>query len=696
MAEKQEKASPGLKAEIGLVGALSIVVGMVLGAGAFMKPASVMAVAGNSTVALAAWLVGAVLSMAGGLTLCELGVMFPRTGGIYVYLEEIYGKKLAYLYGWMMAIVYGPAVIGALAGYFSSVFCLLFNIPGHYATTIGFVVMAFTLFVNSIGVREASYLQMAATFCKLIPILVISVFGLWKGNGSVINISTGSPAASFSVAVIATLFAYDGWAQVATVAGEIRNPGKLLPKAIIGGLVTLSVIYLVINVAMIKVLSPAQMMALGHDASSIAAQRLFGLYGGNLISVGIMISILGGLNGYVMSISRIIMIMGERRQLPGAAALSTIEGDSKTPVNASVMLVAMSFVYLALFNADRLSDLAMFSVWIFYLFSFIGVIIARKKFPDVERSYRAPLYPLTPVVAIGGALYIIVGMAGNHPLDAGLSIGLTLLGLPVLAMTGAGSGLFKGVQVSKKYLVLAGATVITALLLITGNIMDTRPLLRVAIESSSPPMAFEDKGGNLTGMDVDIMNALGREMDRRISFRPTSFPNMFPSLDKELTDVAISGISMTEERQKQVAFSASYHECPLALLVHGDSGAESLEQLRGRLIGVKAGTTGETYLKKLSGFSMMPLDVSLDLAAMFNAGRLDGVVIDRTLIEQWQAGKLAVGRIIDLDEKELYSIAMRKRDADMVKLVNKGLETLRKSGELERIRQKWLGPEKAR
>ncbi len=690
----KEKDVSGLKAEIGLIGALSIVVGMVLGAGAFMKPAAVMAAAGNSSTALFAWLLGAVLSMAGGLTLCELGVMFPRTGGIYVYLEEIYGGKTAYLYGWMISVIFGPATIGALAGYFSSVFCLLFNLPGHYTPAVGFSVMAFVLFVNSIGVKEAGYLQIAATFCKLVPIVLLSVFGLWKGTGNILDMTTGTVAAPFSVAVIATLFAYDGWAQVASVAGEIRNPGTILPKAIIGGIALLSILYLLINFAMIMVLSPAQMVSLGHDASSIAAQRLFGLYGGNIIAVGIMISILGGLNGYVMAISRVVLTMSERGQLPGSGALGRIEDDSKTPVNASIMLVTLSFIYLQLFNSDRLTDLAMLSVWVFYLLSFLAVIIARRRMPGAERSYRVPLYPLTPIIAIGGAIYIVVGMAASKPLDACFSVGLTLLGLPVLAMTGSGTGFSSGLRVSKKYLVLIGAVVMTLLLIIATRVIDTRPMLRVAIESSTPPIAFEDRGGKLAGMDVDIMNALGREMDRQVSFRPTSFANLFLSLEKNLADVAISGISVTDERRQKVGFSHNYHECRLALLMHGNSTARTLADVHGR-IGVKSGSTGEYYLKRLPEHTVMSLDVPSDLVSMFTAGQLEAVILDRPMIDLWLDRGMVSGRVMDLDEQEKYAVALRKDDAETFGLINKALEKIRKSGELDQIKQKWLTPAKS-
>ena len=336
---------PELRKDLGLVAALSLVVGMVLGAGAFMKPPAVLSAAGDSSSALLAWAIGGVLSMAGGLTLCELGVLFPRTGGVYVYLEELYGEKTAFLYGWVIMTVFGPATIGALCGYFSSVFCLLFDLPARFAPVVAAGVLAFVLIVNSINVRAAGKLQTAATFCKLIPIALLAGFGLWQGNGQVMGVTAGvKTAAPFSVAVLATLFAYDGWSQVASVAGEMKNPGQILPRAIIGGVFFLCLVYAMINVAFLKVLPADQIAALGHDASAIIAQQLFGLSGGNLIAVGIMISILGGLNGYIMTLSRTIFVLAERKQIPGYSLWQTIDADSQSPLNAMFLLVPVLFL----------------------------------------------------------------------------------------------------------------------------------------------------------------------------------------------------------------------------------------------------------------------------------------------------------------------------------------------------------------
>ena len=424
-----------LRKDLGLVSALSLVVGMVLGAGAFMKPPAVLEVAGDYNYALLAWIIGGVFSICGGLTLCELGVMFPKTGGMLVYLEKIYGAKVSHLYGWMITVLFAPSLVGALVGYFSSVFCLLFNIDEAYRMAVSAGVLGFIALINAIGVKEAGYLQTFATICKLIPILLLAIFGLWKGNGQVALLGASGQGietyAPFAVAILATLFAYDGWAQVASVAGEIRNPSKVLPKAIILGILFLIIVYACINIALFKIFPVQEMVSLKHDASAIASQRMFGEFGGNLVAVGIMVSILGGINGYIMTLSRTIFSMAERGTIIGARFLSTIDEDSRSPVNAIIVLVIFSFLYSILLDADRLSEISMFAIWVFYLLTFIGVMIARKKYADVPRPYKVIGYPIIPIVAISGAAYVIYGMLIYQTVNGIASIFLTLIGLPV-------------------------------------------------------------------------------------------------------------------------------------------------------------------------------------------------------------------------------------------------------------------------
>ncbi|OCG03980.1 APC family permease [Gilliamella sp. wkB112] len=471
-----------LRKDLGIVSALSLVVGMVLGAGAFMKPPAVLEVAGDYNYALLAWIIGGIFSICGGLTLCELGVMFPKTGGLLVYLEKIYGPKVSHLYGWMITVLFAPSLVGALVGYFSSVFCLLFNIDDAYRMAVSAGVLGFIACINAIGVKQAGYLQTIATVCKLIPILLLAIFGLWKGNGEVALFSASGQGietyAPFAVAILATLFAYDGWAQVASVAGEINNPAKVLPKAIIFGIIFLVIVYACINIALFKIFPVQEMVSLGHDASAVASQRMFGHLGGNLVAVGIMVSILGGINGYIMTLSRTIFSMGERGTIIGARYLSTLDDDSRSPVNAIVILVIFAFLYSALLDADRLSEISMFSIWVFYLLTFVGVIIARKKYPDVPRSYKVIGYPIIPIIAILGAAYVIYGMLVYQTINGIASIILTLIGLPVYYYydnknkgVEIALGEIKKYKIKTRYSIAIGVVIAIALLILYGNLI---------------------------------------------------------------------------------------------------------------------------------------------------------------------------------------------------------------------------------
>ena len=685
-----------LKKDLGLVAALSLVVGMVLGAGAFMKPPAVLAVAGDSTGALAAWIIGGMLSMAGGLTLCELGVLFPRTGGVYIYLEELYGPKIAFLYGWMIMMLFGPATIGALAGYFSSVFCMLFDIAPQYGVVVSAGVMTFVLFVNSIGVREAGWLQTAATFCKLIPVFMLAVFGLWKGNGQVLGMSNGvSSSAPFSAAVLATLFAYDGWAQVASVAGEMKNPGKILPQAIIGGVSFLSLVYLIINIALLKVLPADQIVSLGHDASAIAAQTLFGLVGGNLISVGIMIAILGGLNGYTMTLSRTIFVMGERGNIPGSQIWKKIDQDSKSPLNAMLLLMGLSYLYYRLLDADRLSDIAMFSIWIFYLLTFIGVFLARRTHADIPRSYKVPLYPVIPMVAIGGALYVLYGMIMAQFVNGIAAIVLILIGLPVYYyMSRPVQPVTSLPFLRKKYVVALGCLFLMGMIGLSVKIFDERPQINVAIESSNQPFSFEQQG-KITGFDAELVEAIAGKIGVKIAYRPIALENMFEAIEKGYADVAVGSLSVTEDRKKFVSFTVPYIEDGgLSVLVKGRK-ITAASELAGLIVGVDSGSTGELLAKGVGGAQVRPYLSNIDMARDFSQGTLNCLVHDRLVLENLVArGLLPSDGVMSPLQKEEYAIAYDKNNKALGDKMNKAMDEMKKNGELRTLRDKWFGPGK--
>ncbi|WML44231.1 amino acid permease [Neobacillus sp. PS3-40] len=421
-----------LKKNIGFSVATSLVVGTVIGSGIFMKPGIVIAATGNSTIALWAWIIGGIITLASGLTIAEVSVKIPKTGGLYVYIEEVYGKFWGFLCGWVQTLVYGPAIMGALSLYFGTLVAGFFGFSENSKIIIGIITILFLCFMNLLGTQYGGFIQNIATIGKLIPIILIATFGIFNGDMHILNMESGvNQSFSMGAAILATLFAYDGWMNVGYIAGEMKNPSKTLPRAIISGILIVIVAYLTVNIAMLHVLPASKIVALGPNAASTAAALLFGKMGGNIITIGIMVSIFGCLNGKILTFPRIPFAMASNGILPGSKALSTVHPKFKTPIGATLSQLVIAIFMMLFGNPDRLSDIAMFSVFLFYGLAFLAVFLLRKKDIGAKSLYKVPLYPFTPIVAVVGALYIVGSTFINSPIDAFLSIGIAIIGIPV-------------------------------------------------------------------------------------------------------------------------------------------------------------------------------------------------------------------------------------------------------------------------
>ncbi|MFE4351943.1 APC family permease [Peribacillus butanolivorans] len=420
-----------LKKTIGFWVGTSIVVGTVIGSGIFMKPGDVLELSGNSTMALLAWLIGGLITLASGLTIAEVSTRIPKTGGLYVYLEEVYGKVWGFLCGWVQTLVYGPAVMGALSLYFGLLVVGLFNISTDYTLFIGILTIVFLAGMNLLGTKYGGMIQALSTVGKLIPIIFIAVFGIAQGEMPVFNIdSESSMKISMAGAILATLWAYDGWMNVGFMAGEMKNPQKNLPRAIITGILVVMVAYLAVNLAMLHVLGAEGIIANGTNAANVAATLLFGELGGKLIAIGILVSIFGCLNGKLLTFPRITLAMADNKMMPGHKQISKISPKFKTPINATILQVVTAIIMMVVTNPDKLTNMAIFSVFSFYGLAFFAVFILRKKDPDAK-TYKVPFYPLVPIIAIAGAVYIVVSTLIDTPLDALYSVIIVIVGMPV-------------------------------------------------------------------------------------------------------------------------------------------------------------------------------------------------------------------------------------------------------------------------
>ena len=428
-----------LQKNLGIAAALSTVVGMVIGGGVFFKPQAVYTLTGGAPgLGILAWIIAGIMTITAGLTAAEVSAAIPKTGGMMVYIEEIYGKKLGFLTGWMQTVLFFPATAAAIAVMFGQQAALLLNNSSLVMPmTIGVILLIGIL--NTFGSKTSGAIQTVSTVCKLIPLVLIIVFGFIKGSGDnpIMNplVAEGiRPMGIIGQLLVAILFAYDGWINVGALAGEMKNPGKDLPKAIIGGLSIVMAINVVINLAYLWVL-PASELAQYASPASIVAEKIFGPVGGKLINVGILVSVFGCLNGYLLTGPRIPYTLANQKLLPATFGKLNKNG---VPANATLFMVVLSVIYALSGQFNLLSDLSMFAIWAFYTLTFIGVIKLRKTQPDLERPYKVPFYPVIPIISICSGLFVVIDqlfLAGMK--SSMISLGgviVTLIGLPVYAI----------------------------------------------------------------------------------------------------------------------------------------------------------------------------------------------------------------------------------------------------------------------
>ncbi len=418
---------------MGFPAAVSIVVGVVIGSGIFFKPSAVLSSAGGARQALLAWLLGGVITLAAGLTLAELAAVIPHDGGLSIYLNEIYGHFWAFLLGWVDTMIYTPGSAAALAIILVTQFSVFVPLSVLAQKLVAVVIILLLVWINTIGTKQGGVIQTASTVAKLIPIALLIAWGLFYRGPAPVTQPTavsGAQGVSMGAAILATLWAYDGWNSVTNIAGEIKDPGRLLPRSIIFGLGAVMAVYLLINVAFLTVI-PAPILAQSETPATDVANALFGGLGARFISISILVSIFGSLNGYIMTGPRVPYALGQRRLLPGGELLEKLHPKFETPANAILLVGTLSSTYTLFGSFNLLTDLIVFVYWIFFVMCLIGLFIHRARYPKLQRPYRVPLYPVIPLIGIGGGFYILFSTLIEKPRDALLAIGLTLLGVPV-------------------------------------------------------------------------------------------------------------------------------------------------------------------------------------------------------------------------------------------------------------------------
>ncbi|KRN03081.1 amino acid transporter [Levilactobacillus senmaizukei DSM 21775 = NBRC 103853] len=411
--------------------------GTVIGGGVFFKTASVVAANHSANMTLLAWVLGGLLTICAGLTSAELAAAIPRTGGAMRYLEYAYGKPVGFLMGWAQILVYYPANIAALSIIFGIQFVNLFQLNTSWQLPIAITCGVSITALNFLGARVGGAVQTIALIFKLIPIVIIVGFGLFAPAANTpIPIWPIAPGhhlgwgTAFASSLLATMFAYDGWINIGNIAGEMKHPERDLPRAIILGLALITVIYTLVNLVFLKTL-PIEAIAGNQNTAADASMRLFGHLGGKLVTIGILISVYGAINGYTLTGMRVPYAMAKEDSLPFSKYLSRLSQWTSVPYIAGLVQLGIALIMMLMGNFDLLTDMLVFVMWVFNCLIFLAVFRLRRREPELRRPYRVPFFPVIPIIALVGGLFILITTIITETGLAMAGLGLTIIGLPI-------------------------------------------------------------------------------------------------------------------------------------------------------------------------------------------------------------------------------------------------------------------------
>ncbi|MFN0088469.1 MAG: APC family permease [Blastocatellia bacterium] len=456
MNEEKDRLIRGLT----LTDTTALVIGTVIGTGVFIKTAIMTQDTGSASMVLLAWVAAGLLSLAGALTYAELGAMLPHAGGEYVYLRAAYGETTAFLYGWMRFAVASSGSIAIISVGFATFLSAIFPMTEVWASSkfwligqeidwqfgmkqvVAVSAILFFTIINCFTVAVGGRVQSLLTVLKIggVATVIFGVFFASKTADWSHLVTTGTAnrtgAAAFGLAMLAALWAYDGWNNMPMAAGEVQNPGRNVPLALIGGMITVMVIYCLANLAYFYAL-PYEEVATSNstrfrDALPVAtkaAQTVFGESGGRLISIAFILSALGALNGSTLTGARVPYAMARDGIFFSKAAV--LNQRTHVPVYA-LLLQGVWACCLALSGTfDQLSDYVIFASWIFYGLVTSSVFVLRRKMPEAARPYKTLGYPLVPFVFVLVALWLVINTLVNRPIESVAGLVLISLGLPI-------------------------------------------------------------------------------------------------------------------------------------------------------------------------------------------------------------------------------------------------------------------------
>jgi APA family basic amino acid/polyamine antiporter len=434
-----EPGARGLVRGLGPWAAASLVVGTIIGTGVFLKTAEMAANGPSAGWILAAWAAAGLLSFFGAMTYAELGAMFPDAGGEYVYLRRGYGPLMGYLYAWNRFWIATPGSIAAYA-VGSSIFLGGVLPPEAIAAIGGPKVLALGLIavftgITCLDVRSGGGVQAAMTALKVVMIAALALGALLtpRGDWSRLAEDAGFPGwSSFGAMVLAALWAYDGWNNLPMAAGEVKDPARNLPRAIVGGAVVVFVIYALVNlgyfhaVPMADILTSAPNVAGAPSVAQKAATQFFGDLSQTLFAAAMAFSALSAMNGSMLTGARVPFAVATDGLAP--RPLARLSSGARIPITAVLVQGALSCVYATGGGFDDLTNAVVFASWMFYALNAGSVLLLRRREPGRVRPFRVPGFPIVPVVYIVLCVLLLASTVYEKPIVSAIGIGTTVLG----------------------------------------------------------------------------------------------------------------------------------------------------------------------------------------------------------------------------------------------------------------------------
>lgn len=428
-----------LPRRLGLWSATFIVIGITIGSGIFRTPAVIAGRVPDPMLMLSVWVIGGLMALAGALSIAELAAALPHSGGPYVFLREAWGRLAAFLFGWTQLTLIRAASLGAVATVFSEYCLRSFGYapelhPGA-ADAVAAGALLFATGANVLGVRLGAGIVGASTAAKYLGLVAIVACALWLGGARGASLAhfvepaeAAVGAGLFGLAVISVLWAYDGFADVSYVSGEIVDPQRNLPRALIAGTIAIIAIYALANVAYLYVI-PIGRLA---DSQLVAADTMgtiFGRTGESLVSALVMVSTFGALNGIMLATPRVFFAMANDGLF--FRQIAAVHPRFGTPYAAVALAGALGIVMVLTQTFERLADTFVLATWPFYALAVAGLYRLRRTRPELPRPYRVIGYPLVPAVFIAGATYLVVNAILTDPLWTGVVFAVALAGAPV-------------------------------------------------------------------------------------------------------------------------------------------------------------------------------------------------------------------------------------------------------------------------